>query len=139
VTFLTSASAVDMSQRVFSVTLLYTHLHPGKYYLLLILSIILAYNFPLVHFMYVELKVCVESGVLALATCWQILSCSSAAKLIAPMKHSPDGIIHWVTLQVCFALNPKETHPNREGAVGQFSYCCPATYYLRPLQYLAGT
>jgi len=89
--------------------------------------------------MYVELKVCVESGAHVHATCWQILPCSSAAKLIAPMKHSLDGVIHWVTLQVCPALNPKETHPNREGAVEQFSYCCPPAYYLRPLRYLAGT
>lgn len=138
-TLLTSSSAVDMSERVFSVTLLYTHLHPGKYYLLLILITILAYNFPPLHFMYVELKVCVESGAHVLAPCWQILSCSSAAKLIAPMKHSLDGVICWVTLQVCFALNPKETHPNRNGAVGQFSYCCPLAYYLRLLQYVAGT
>ena len=138
-TFLTNSSAVVMSQWVFSVTLLYTHLQPGNCYLLLILSTILAYNFPPVHFMYVELKVCVESGAHVLATCWQILSCSSAAKLMAPMKHSLDRIIHCVTLQVCFALNPKETHPNREGAVGQFSYCCLLAYYLRPLQYLAGT
>jgi hypothetical protein len=69
VTFLTSSSAVDMSQQVFSVTLLYTYFHPGKYYLLLILSTILAYNFPPVHFMYVGLKVGVESGAHVLATC----------------------------------------------------------------------
>jgi len=62
-----------------------------------------------------------------------------SSKTDAPMNHSLDRLIHWVTLQVCFALNPKETHPNREGAVGQFSYCCPLAYYLRPLQYLAGT
>jgi hypothetical protein len=108
VIFLTSSSAVGMSQRVFSVTLLYTHLHPGNQYLLLILSTILAYNFPPMHFMYVELKVCVESGAHVLATCWQILLCSSAAKLIASMKHSLDGVIHCITLQVCFALNLKE-------------------------------
>ena len=115
----------------FLVSLFCTHMHPGKSYLLLILSTILAYKLTTGEFHVCGVKVCVEPGAHVLFACWQILLCSSAAELIALMVHSLDGVIHWVTHQVCFALNPKQTHPNKEGAVGWFSYCCHLTCYLR--------